>query len=112
MEGSIEIKGITYNLKASAGTVMRYRYMFAADLLTDISKLEIEAFKDGKINPDTVAVAERIAYIMCRDANPDIEVTLEEWLEDKVPTFVYEILPAVIRVWRGNSVTVEKPKKK
>lgn len=113
MEGSVEISGIQYHLKASAGTVMRYRNLFAGDLLTDMSKIGIEAFKkDGQIDPDVVAVAERVAYIMCRDADPGITASLEEWLEDKEPKFIYKILPTVIRTWRGNSVAVEEPKKK
>jgi hypothetical protein len=58
-------------------------------------------------------IFENIAYVMARQATPDMEEqTADEWL-DKFNMFsIYQILPELLKLWQLNTATTSTPKKK
>ena len=110
MERKITVENHEIGLKASAGTVRRYRVAFAKDLLTDMGELEADIIATQKLSPNSVGIAEQVAWIMAKEYDPDIP-EMEEWLEQFSPYFTFFITPFIITMWRDNLRTLNESKK-
>ena len=111
MEKNVEIEGIKIGLKVSAGTVRSYRDQFGRDLIQDMGQIEAEILANQIMTPETTKLAENIIYLMAREKNSDIG-TIEEWLEQFSPYFIFNAITHVIIMWRENVRTLNKSKKK
>lgn len=89
---------------ASAGTLRRYRDLTGRDLLGDLQGIDTK-----KLN---TAVLENMAYVMAKQANPEMTEGIDEWLDQFDMVEFMQALPAVLELWANNNVTVSKPKKK
>lgn len=125
MEAVVNIGGNKIKMRATALMPRLYRFKFGRDIIKDMSQLE-QSFKKAceskKSEEDTTAyqlsvmdltIFENIAYIMCKQANPDIPDSPDEWLDSIDGVFsIYEILPTIIGLWNANEATTSHPKKK
>ncbi len=106
----VQIGGNTVTLKASAATPRLYRDLLGRDIFTDYEKLlDFDNVKED----ERWAIFENVAFIMAKQADPDIPDTVAEWLDgfDGV-TAVADITSDIIELWNGNIKTNSKAKKK
>ncbi len=111
----IEIDETKVEFKASAAIPRIYRLKFGRDIYKDLSLLE-KALSDSKEDDSTLdmfslELFENIAFIMAKHANPDIEDTPEEWLDNFNTFSIYQILPELIELWGLNTQTDIEAKK-
>ena len=101
--------------KASAATPRMYRIKFRRDIIQDISKLK-KAYAENQTNSEEFAIAdleifENVAYIMAKQANPAIENTIEEWLDQFNMFSIYQVLPEILMLWMLNEESQVDAKK-
>lgn len=122
METTIKIDGKDVRLKSTAAVPMLYRRQFNRDVLQDM-QIVAKAMKDQKNsekNPsmknmplEALNMFERLAFIMAKHADPDMEAnTPEEWMAGFSTLSIYAIYPVVQAMWDGNLARLEEAKKK
>lgn len=122
MERIIKIDGEDVAFRCTAGTARRYRLFFGRDLIVDAQKLVNELSKakedaekagrdDLRISPDLLVTFENLAYMMAKQADPDLPNTPDEWLDSFEMFSVYEILPQIIDLWLSSFQGIESVKK-
>ena len=112
----ILIDGQEVPFKASAAVPRLYRARFGRDLFRDLNDLVKDINTNDENNSmlsiDSLEVFENIAFIMARYADPTIPDTPEAWL-DRFETFsIYQVLPAILKLWGINVETDVENKKK
>lgn len=112
MEKTIEIDGKKVMFKSTAGTPARYREMFGADLLTESEKLIDEVRRGGTLTREALQTFEQLAYVMAKQADPDIPDDHLEWLDGFEMFSIYDILPELIQIWLGSKKTIETVKQR
>lgn len=112
MEKYIKVGNQNIKFKATALTPRNYRSKFQRDIISDMQKLT-KAFTSG-VTLDVVdlTIFENVAYIMCKQANPDIPDEPDEWLDTFDIFSIYDILPEIINLWGLNLVNIDESKKK
>ena len=61
---------------------------------------------------DMLEIFENTAYVMAKQADPDVPDTPDEWLEGFDMFSIYEILPQIVALWGVNmQITTESKKK-
>lgn len=111
MEKIVNIEGREIGLKASAGTVRRYRDAFGRDLIVDIGQAETEILEKKIMSSESTKIAENVVYIMAKEYDSSIP-QIAEWLDDFSPYFVYSAIVHVITMWHENTKTINKSEKK
>ena len=111
MEKIINVNGQDIRFKATASTTRRYRERFNRDLFQDIANLQPSVEKEYLTAGD-LEVFENIAYIMARQADPDIPDDPDEWLDQFEMLSIYEVLPQLIELWQMNTFEISETKKK
>ena len=115
-----EIDGKTMEFKASAAVPRIYRLKFHRDLFIDLQKLAKSVDTKGKkgdkpkseIPIEDLEMFENIAYIMAQHANPkEVPSDIMEWLEEFDTFSIYQILPAILELWKINAQTQSIAKK-
>lgn len=104
MTKEIIIGGVPVQMKATAFTPFQFKAEFGEDLIKGMQSIP----KTEEL--DSVFMA-RVAWIMAKGANPDIE-PLEEWLEQFGIFDLYEAFPKIIELWGLNNQQHAKPRKK
>ena len=66
---------------------------------------------DLRISPDLLVTFENLAYMMAKQADPDVPNTPDEWLDSFEMFSVYEILPQIIDLWLSSFQGIESVKK-
>lgn len=116
----VEIDGKTIEFKASAAVPRIYRLKFHRDLFIDLQKLAKSVDTKGKksdkpkseIPIEDLEMFENIAYIMAQHANPkEVPSDIMEWLEEFDTFSIYQILPAILELWKINTQTQSIAKK-
>lgn len=107
MERTITIGDTEVRFRGSARTAVLYYDLFQKDLFD-----EIQVMSSGQITGKAVTVLERVAYVMARQADPDLELTFDDWLDQFETIDMYSALPEILAVWNVNTVTTVKSKKK
>lgn len=116
----VEIDGKTVEFKASAAVPRIYRLKFHRDLFIDLQKLAKSVDTKGKksdkpkseIPIEDLEMFENIAYIMAQHANPkEVPSDIMEWLEEFDTFSIYQILPAILELWKINTQTQSIAKK-
>ncbi len=116
----VEIDGKTIEFKASAAVPRIYRLKFHRDLFIDLQKLAKSVDTKGKksdkpkseIPIEDLEMFENIAYIMAQHANPkEVPSDIMEWLEEFDTFSIYQILPAILELWKINAQTQSIAKK-
>lgn len=107
MEKTIEIDGKKVKFKSTAFTPMRYRALFQSDLLKDSEQLINEVKQGGEFTDQALTTFMQLAYVMAKQADPDIPDLAEEWLDSFEMFSIYNILPDLIELWSGSKKTIE-----
>lgn len=111
MEKIVTIEDKEIGLKASAGTVRAYRDIFLSDLIMDIALLEQEIIVNKTMSVESCKIAENVTYTLAKEYDNDIP-PIEEWLQQFSPYFVYSAVVHVIAMWKDNTTTLNKSRKK
>lgn len=118
MDKIIKIDDKEIKFRATARTPRLYRALTMRDLIKDIKSLT-DHYKDAQeedisgLSIDDLTIFENFAYVMARQANPDMpEQTADEWLDTFNLFSVWEILPQILELWKLNNVQTSSPKKK
>ena len=117
---TILIDGKEVQFKASAAVPRIYRIKFGRDLFVDLQKIAKSVKENGKteeneesnIPIDDLSMFENIAYVMAQHADPkNVPADIMEWL-DQFGTFsIYQVLPAILELWKMNEETKNTAKK-
>lgn len=119
MKKNIQIDGKSVPFIANGATPWRYRARFHGDIFKDISSLSEDFQKattagDGSVSLmqiGSLEAFEKIAYIMAKQADPDIPDDPAEWLEQFEFFSIYEVLPEIIGLWQTNLEQKSEAKK-
>lgn len=117
MEKVILIGDKEVKLKATAGTMTRYRMYFRRDFLKDLFSLQAK-LKEVE-NSDVVTqfnvmdleMFERIAWVMAKTADNSIP-SIEFWLDDFEMFTITQILPEILGLVNDNMLQQTESKKK
>lgn len=116
MEKILNIDGKDVRFVATAATPMRYRNRFGRDLLLDMQQLaDAMDTKKGNLDIASLEVFENVAYIMAYTGAEDrnaFPTTPIDWLEEFEMFSIYDILPELLDLWKGNTKTLNTSKKK
>lgn len=118
MDKTITIDGKEVTFRATARTPRLYRSLVGRDMIVDMNKLqkvykETQSGEKDSFDILDLQVFEDTAYIMARQANPDMEEkTADEWLDGFDMFSIYEILPQILDLWVINTKQTSTAKKK
>ena len=118
MDKIIEIDGKEVKFRATARTPRLYRGIIGRDMIADMNKLQkrfkdISEGDDQSLAIDELQIFEDTAYIMARQADPDMkEKTADDWLDTFGMFSIYEVLPQILELWALNTKQTSTPKKK
>ena len=118
MDKIIKIDGKDVKFSATARTPRLYRAIVGRDMIVDMNKLQkaySDKQKDDTANFDILdlQIFEDTAYVMARQADPDMETkNADEWLDEFSMFSIYEILPQILDLWVQNIKTTSNHKKK
>ena len=124
---TVQVGNLRIKLRASALTPRLYRAKFGRDMVVDMNDLckaynkaaklpkdaTEEQKRDAQLSAMDLTIFENVAFIMAKHANKNIPNDPDEWL-DSIPGIfsIYEIMPAILRLWNGNKATTSIPAKK
>lgn len=117
MDRVINISGKDVKFRATARTPRLYRGLIGKDMISDMNRL-MKSYERKQKNEDNLDIIdlqifEDVAYVMARQANPDMEEkTADEWLDTFDMFSIYEILPHILELWAINTKQTSTPKKK
>lgn len=111
----VEIDGKQVPFKASAAIPRIYRIKFNRDIYKDLRSLEKAVGEGNEENSNldlfSLEMFENIAYVMAKHADPNIQDTPEEWLDEFNTFSIYQVLPSIIELWGLNVQTEVESKK-
>lgn len=112
MTKTINIDGKEIRMRASALIPRLYRAKFGRDLIADLNKLSA-SYRKGEFETADLEVFENIAFLLCKQATPDMPETPEEWLDGFDGVFsIYQVLPEILSLWQESNKTTSTPAKK
>ena len=112
MEKTIRICDKDVKFKATGATMRAYRQTFQGDIFKDMERLGKEHESGESMSAEALIMFENIAYIMAKQADPDIPDTPDEWLDQFDMFSIYEVLPQIIDLWGINKISISESKKK
>lgn len=112
MERTIQIGEREVKFRATGATMRIYRQTFQRDILKDMEALAKAHTQGDSMTAEALIMFENIAYVMAKQADPDIPDTPDEWLDQFDMFSVYEILPQIIELWGINNLSLSESKKK
>lgn len=112
MEKTINVGGLDVKFKASALTPVLYRQKFGREFFADAQKLAKAYTSDADYQIPDLECFERIAYIMARQADPDVPDDPAEWMDSLPGLSLYMALPEIITLWGLSTTQTAVAKKK
>lgn len=110
MERTIKInENQSVTFKATASTLHRYRKCFGSDLLEDMQTV-MKAYEDGITSGRQLETFLNMAYIMAKQADPEIPNDPEEWLDSFEVFPINIILPEVVMLWKDSNASIAEQK--
>lgn len=115
-ERTVTIDGKEVTFKATARTPRLYRVIFGRDMMQDMAQLR-ESYtnkaKDGKeLSGIDLTLFENLAYVMAKQADPEIPGSPDEWLDGFGIFSIYELMPTILELWQTTTATASQTKKK
>lgn len=113
MRKVINIGGVDVAFKASAATTIKFRNKFGEDMIREMAKAYAE-YKHGKVtaySAETLEMFFKLAYIMAKQANPDITDDPDEWLDEFDVFPINVVFPQIMELWQNSLQTTEIAKK-
>lgn len=116
MDREVLIDGKQVKFRATARTPRLYRGLIGRDMIADMNKLKkaYDRKKKGEDELDIIdlQIFEDVAYIMARQACPDMEEkTADEWLDTFDMFSIYEVMPHILELWAINTIQTSQLKK-
>lgn len=111
MEKTIKIGEKDVKFRATGDTMRQYRQKFQRDILLDMQELT-KAQAEESLSVEALIIFENIAYIMAKQADPDIPDEVDEWLDEFDMFSIYQVLPQLIELWGINNISLSVSKKK
>lgn len=117
MEKTVLIDDKEVRLRATAAVPRLYRIKFGKDIMQDMAKLS-SAYEKAKTEEEhfsatDLGLFENVAYIMAKHGDPEnTPSSIEEWLDGFETFSIYEVLPQILELWRMNTASTSKSKKK
>lgn len=102
MERTIKLDGRDVPVKMSADTLRAYRKAYGRDLLVDMMSLQESL---------DMEMIENLFYLCAAACDPDIP-DIDEWLSGFSTFALYEGSSELMKLWREESTTLSKRKKK
>ena len=112
MERTIKVGEQEVKFKATALTPNIYRQTFQRDLFDDMTALHAAYESGDNMSSAALIMFQQIAYVMAKQADPDVPDDPDEWLDQFDMFSIYQILPQIIELWGINTITLSKSKKK
>lgn len=121
MDGTIKVDGKDVKFRATAATIRKYRQKFGRDFLVDFRLLEKEMNRKVKgknkddhrdLSPEALVIFENLAYIMAKQADPDIPDDPDDWLDEFDMFSIYIVLPQIVELWKLSELPTAEQKKK
>lgn len=113
---NLKIDGRMVAFDTSAAVPRIYRARFGRDFFMDLYALIEEVQKNqadnSSLSVEYLEMFENIAYTMAKCADPGAPDTPEDWLGDFNFFSIYNILPQIVKLWKMNSATTSRSKKK
>lgn len=113
----LSIDGREVEFSANALTPRLYRHQYNRDLARDLNQIK-KKYEDVKADEEKffeamdLEIFENVAYIMAKQADPEVPKTADEWLETFQMFSIYQILPEILGLWSLNIETTAIPGKK
>lgn len=99
--------------KATAATTRRYRQRTGRDLFADFNAISEAMHSPAGLSALNLQAFEDVAYIMAKQADPDVPDDPDEWLDRFDLLDIYEVLPQIVTLWGASMQTsVESASKK
>lgn len=111
MEKIIKINDKEIKFKASGATIRIYREKFGRDLLMDMQSIN-EDFEKKNFSSVSLECFENLAFVMAKQANPDIPDNPDDWLDEFDMFSIYEIMPQIVDLWNVSTEPKIQAKKK
>lgn len=126
MDRTVNIDGKDVKFRATARTPRLYRVLIGRDMIQDMNRLSKAYNKASQLSKDAtdeekqeaqlsaidLEIFENAAYVMARHANPELQMTADEWLDTFEIFSIWQILPEILKLWALNNKTTSTPKKK
>lgn len=126
MDRTVNIDGKDVKFRATARTPRLYRVLIGRDMIQDMNRLSKAYKKASEVSKDAtdeekqdaqlsmvdLEIFENAAYVMARHANPEMQMTADEWLDTFEIFSIWQILPEILKLWALNNKTTSTPKKK
>lgn len=113
MEKIINIGDKQIKMKATAGTMLRYRNNFGKDFMADLQKLQKklnEKLENGtEFEAMDLAMFEQIAWCMAKTADDSIP-DIEHWLDNFEAFDIMQVLPELMSLLVANMEQLSKKK--
>lgn len=106
----IKIDGIDVALKCTGATSVLYRKEFGKDLFVEFNKYAKNIGEDGEIPEGAIDMLEEAAYIMAKQANPNVKDYLS-WLDQFNMMALIQEIAQVADIIVEDRKTVIEPKK-
>ena len=111
MEKTIKIGEQEIKLKATAGTLRRYRSRFLRDMMSDLSGLAGKFDSKEGFSRFNLEVFENVMYIMAKQADNNVPDNIDDWLDGFDMMSIYEVLPQILELWNAETITLIDSKK-
>ena len=127
MKKTIQIGEVEVTMRCSALVPRLYRRATGRDLMRDMAALREsynkalsaaihgteEEKKMAQLSALDLEVFENLAWAFCRDADPSVPDTPDEWLDQFPGVFsIYEVFPKMVDLWNESNRTTSVPAKK
>lgn len=108
MKRTLVISGKEVEFKTSGGFPKFYRMFLHREIFADLKALEKESWlEDGGME-----VLEYVAYGMAKFANPKMDMSLDDWLDQFAMFGLTEALPDITDMWLEEMDSKSDAKKK
>ena len=111
MKKTIRIDDVEIEMKASALTPNLYKEKFGGDLLVEMQNISNVA-KDGHVSESVIDPLQKCAYIMAKQANPELTDEYDEWLDQFSMFGIIQAMPQITELWGNNLKGTSVSKKK
>lgn len=112
MEKVIKVGDKDVKFRATGATMRIYRQRFQRDILQDMQHLQKLRDSGKEFSAEALMCFENIAYVMAKQADPEIPDDPDEWLDNFDVFSIYQVLPEIFNLWGINNISISVSKKK
>lgn len=104
IKSTLKVGDKEVELACSASTPLKYKRMYGKDLLQEMSNMS---------ETQDVTELSKLAYVMAKQANPNIEDNIDDWLDNfnLLDFYNANVIENILDLWGKNVKQLSKPKK-